>query len=53
MNIGRLNEECPKCGSKDKTVKRDFDAEFKAHATTESVSCSECGHIFVKGKKQE
>jgi Cys-rich peptide (TIGR04165 family) len=53
MNIGKLNEKCPKCGSEDKTVKRDFDAEFKAHATTGSVECSKCGHIFIDAKKSE
>jgi Cys-rich peptide (TIGR04165 family) len=53
MNIGKLNEKCPKCGSKDKTVKRDFDAEFQAHATTGSVECSKCGYIFIDGKKAE
>jgi len=51
MNIGKLNEKCPKCGCQDKTIKRDLDPEFKAHATTESVCCSDCGYIFVKGEK--
>ena len=52
MNIGKLNETCPKCGSQDKTIKRDFHKEFRAHATTEAVICSKCGYVFVEGEKQ-
>ncbi len=52
MNIGKLNEKCPKCGSQDKTIKRDFNAEFQAHATTGAVVCSKCGYVFVTGEKK-
>jgi Cys-rich peptide (TIGR04165 family) len=47
MNLGKLNEKCPKCGCKDKTLKRDFHKEFNAHAKTGSLTCSECGYVFV------
>ena len=30
MNLGKLNEKCPKCGSKDKTLNRRLDAEHRA-----------------------
>lgn len=53
MNIGKLNEKCPKCGSTDKTIKRKFDKEFQAHATTGSVICSKCGYVFVTGGKEK
>ena len=53
MNIGKLNKKCPKCGSQDKTVKRDLDPEFKAHATTGDVLCSKCGYVFITGGKKE
>ena len=53
MNIGKLNEKCPKCGSQDKTVKRDLDPEFKAHATTGGVVCTKCGYVFVNVDKKE
>ena len=44
MMIGKLNEKCPECGCKDKTIKRKFESEHQAHATTEAVICSECGY---------
>lgn len=52
MNIGKLDEKCPKCGSKDKTIKRKFDREFQAHATTKVVVCSKCGYEFVTGEEE-
>ncbi|HEX7467125.1 MAG TPA: TIGR04165 family Cys-rich peptide [Methanobacterium sp.] len=51
MNIGRLDEECPKCGSKDKTIKRDLDPQHRAHATTSAVICSECKYVFKDCKE--
>jgi Cys-rich peptide (TIGR04165 family) len=53
MNIGKLDRKCPECGSKDKTIKRDIESEHHAHATTGAVKCSDCGYIFVSGKKKE
>lgn len=53
MNIGKLNEKCPKCGSEDKTIKRKFNEEFQAHATTKSVLCSQCGYVFVTGEEKK
>ena len=53
MNIGKLDEKCPECGSKDKTIKRDLDPEFKAHATTEAVVCTKCGYAFITCDKKE
>ena len=35
MNLGKLDEKCPKCGCKDKTLKRDIESENYAHAKTE------------------
>jgi Cys-rich peptide (TIGR04165 family) len=52
MNIGKLDEKCPKCGSKDKTIKRDIEPKYQAHATTAAVICSECGYVFVAGEKE-
>jgi Cys-rich peptide (TIGR04165 family) len=46
VKLGKLNEKCPKCGCKDKTLKRDFDPEFRAHAKTGALLCSECGYVF-------
>ncbi|MGB9937281.1 MAG: TIGR04165 family Cys-rich peptide [Methanobacterium sp.] len=51
MKIGKLDEECPKCGCKDKTIKRDIEQEHRAQATTGAVVCSECGHVF-KSKEE-
>ncbi|UTB31837.1 MAG: TIGR04165 family Cys-rich peptide [Methanobacterium sp. ERen5] len=53
MNLGKLNEKCPKCGCKDKTLKRDLDSEFHAHAKTGSLTCSKCGHVFVSKEHEE
>ena len=46
MNLGKLNEECPKCGSKDKTLNRKLDAQHRAFGTSQSLVCSECGYVF-------
>jgi len=51
MKIGNLNEKCPKCGSKDKTIKRDIEREHQAHAKTGAVICSKCGYQF-KSKEE-
>jgi Cys-rich peptide (TIGR04165 family) len=53
MNLGKLNEKCPKCGSKDKTLKRDIESEHHAHAKTGALLCSECGYVFKKREKDE
>jgi Cys-rich peptide (TIGR04165 family) len=53
MNLGKLNEKCPKCGCKDKTLKRDLDSEFHAHAKTGSLTCSKCGYVFVSKDHEE
>ncbi|OPX57913.1 MAG: hypothetical protein A4E25_01994 [Methanobacterium sp. PtaB.Bin024] len=46
MNLGKLNEKCPECGSKDKTLKRRLDAKLHAFGTTQSLTCSNCGYVF-------
>ena len=51
MKIGKLNEKCPKCGSQDKTIKRDIEQEHQAHAKTGAVICSKCGYQF-KSKEE-
>jgi Cys-rich peptide (TIGR04165 family) len=51
LNIGKLDEECPKCGSKDKTVKRNLDPIHRAHGTTSAVICSECKYVFKENKE--
>ena len=57
MNLGKLDEKCPKCGCKDKTLKSDIESENYAHAKTGALLCSECGYVFKKRddkeKKQE
>ena len=53
MNLGKLNEKCPKCGCKDKTLKRDLDSEYHAHAKTGSLTCSKCGYVFVSKDDEE
>lgn len=53
MNIGKLDEKCPKCGCKDKTMTRKFHSEFQAHATTKSLVCSECGYMFVTDEDEK
>jgi len=53
MNLGKLNEKCPKCGCKDKTLKRDIESEHRAHAKTGALLCSECGYIFKSRKDEE
>jgi Cys-rich peptide (TIGR04165 family) len=51
MIIGKLDEKCPECGCKDKTIKRRIESEHQAHATTEAVICTECGYIFKSKEK--
>jgi Cys-rich peptide (TIGR04165 family) len=51
MIIGKLDEKCPECGCKDKTIKRKIESEHQAHATTEAVICSECGYVFKSSEK--
>ncbi|NYB52197.1 MAG: TIGR04165 family Cys-rich peptide [Methanobacteriaceae archaeon] len=46
MNLGKLNEKCPECGSKDKTLNRRLDPEHRAFGTSQSLVCSDCGHVF-------
>ncbi len=51
MKLGDLSKKCPKCGSEDKTIKRDIDQEYQAHAKTGEVICSKCGYVF-KSKEE-
>ncbi|WP_414469091.1 TIGR04165 family Cys-rich peptide [Methanobacterium sp. ACI-7] len=53
MKLGKLDQECPKCGCKDKTIKRDIEQEHRAQATTGAVVCSECGHVFKSKEDDE
>ena len=46
MNLGKLNEKCPECGSKDKTLNRRLDSQHRAFGTTQTLVCSECGYVF-------
>ena len=46
MNLGKLNQSCPECGSKNKTLKRRLDAEHHAHGSTQALLCSECGYVY-------
>ena len=50
MNIGKLSEICPKCGCQDKTIKRNIEPKYRAHATTGAVICSECGYVFYQAE---
>jgi len=52
MNLGKLNEKCPKCGSKDKTLNRRLDAQHRAFGTTQTLACSDCGYVF-KSREDE
>ncbi|WP_321421246.1 TIGR04165 family Cys-rich peptide [uncultured Methanobacterium sp.] len=52
MNLGKLNEKCPKCGSKDKTLNRRLDAKHRAFGTTQNLECSDCGYVF-KSREDE
>jgi Cys-rich peptide (TIGR04165 family) len=52
VNLGKLDEKCPKCGCKDKILKRDIESEHRAHAKTGALLCSECGYVF-KSKEDE
>lgn len=53
MKIGKLNEKCPKCGSQDKTIKRNIEQVHFAHATTGAVVCSKCGYVFKSCKDEK
>ena len=53
VNLGKLDEKCPKCGSKDKTLKRDIEPEYHARAKTGALLCSECGYAFKSRKDEE
>jgi len=53
MNLGKLDEKCPKCGCKDKTLKRDIESEHYARAKTGALLCSECGYVFKCRKDEE
>ncbi|MDO5836886.1 MAG: TIGR04165 family Cys-rich peptide [Methanobacterium sp.] len=53
MNLGKLNEKCPKCGSKDKTLRRQLDREHRAFGKTQSFECSDCGYVFKKPEKEK
>ncbi|BBL60981.1 MAG: TIGR04165 family Cys-rich peptide [Methanobrevibacter arboriphilus] len=46
MKLEQLLAECPKCGSKDKTVERKFLDEHKAHAEMKCIVCDKCGYVF-------
>ena len=53
VNLGKLDEKCPKCGCKDKTLKRDIESEHYARAKTGALLCSECGYVFKSRKDDE
>jgi Cys-rich peptide (TIGR04165 family) len=53
MNLGKLNEKCPKCGSKDKTLNRRLDAQHRAFGTTQSLVCSDCGYVFKSDEDEK
>jgi len=53
VNLGKLDEKCPKCGCKDKTLKRDIESEHYARAKTGALLCSECGYVFKSRKDEE
>jgi Cys-rich peptide (TIGR04165 family) len=53
LKLGKLNEKCPKRGSKDKTLKRNLDAEHRAFGSTQSLACSECGYVFKSAEYEE
>jgi Cys-rich peptide (TIGR04165 family) len=53
VNLGKLDEKCPKCGCKDKTLKRDIEPEHYARAKTGALLCSECGYVFKSRKDEE
>lgn len=53
MNLGKLTEECPECGCKDKTLKRRLDREHRAHGSTQNLTCSECGYVFKSEDDEE
>ena len=53
MNLGKLNEKCPECGSMDKTLRRRLDREHHAFGTTQSFSCSNCGYVFKSPEEEK
>lgn len=53
MKLSVLKEKCPKCGSKDKTIKRDIEREYQAYAKTGTIICSKCGYIFKSREECE
>ncbi|MDD3454662.1 MAG: TIGR04165 family Cys-rich peptide [Methanobacteriales archaeon] len=50
MKFEDLFKECPRCGSKDKIVKRKIVDEHKAFATLREIVCEKCGYVFQKGE---
>jgi Cys-rich peptide (TIGR04165 family) len=53
MKLGKIDQECPKCGCKDKTIQRSLDPEHHAHGSTKAFICSECGYVFKSGKEKK
>lgn len=52
MKLGKIDEKCPKCGCKDKTIQRKLDPIHHAHGSTRALVCSECGYVFKKGEEE-
>lgn len=53
MKIGKLDEKCPECGCKDKTIKRDLEPAYHSRATTGAIICSKCGYVFKSAKDEK
>ncbi|MDR2873232.1 MAG: TIGR04165 family Cys-rich peptide [Methanobrevibacter sp.] len=53
MKLEQLLAKCPKCGSTDKTAKRKFLDEYKAHAKLDYIVCDGCGYIFEESEISE
>ncbi|MGL6298845.1 MAG: TIGR04165 family Cys-rich peptide [Methanobacteriaceae archaeon] len=53
MKFELLMKECPKCGSKDKTVQRQMTDSHKAHAKLKAIVCENCGYVFEEGSNTE
>ncbi|MCF0226985.1 MAG: TIGR04165 family Cys-rich peptide [Methanobrevibacter sp.] len=53
MKLEEILAPCPKCGSKDKTAKRRMLDSYRAHAELDTVTCDECGYIFIVNDKME
>ncbi|KZX14887.1 TIGR04165 family Cys-rich peptide [Methanobrevibacter curvatus] len=49
MKLEQLLAKCPVCGSQDKTAKRQFIDEHKAHSKLKNIVCDECGYVFEEG----